>query len=935
MSINNRTKRNLNRSLLALAIASASMAPTTYANDDDQAEAPERITVTGSRIMRASFEAPSPTVVISAEDIKITGANNVNDILTGMPQFADGFDSASGNYSFGNSGLNILDLRNMGEERTLVLINGKRPALVATDYQGMFADVGTIPASLIERVEVMTGGASAIYGSDAIAGVVNFILKKDFEGTQANAHISGTQEGGHSTRSFNFTHGFSFNDDGNVTVAFDYLSESALTQNNREKSYNYQRSVTNPNKGEGQPAKIWKTNVSPIPWGVPQTIFSVYNGDDGGYDWYDFDEATQEVALRARYKDMYDGWLVDADKGYEGTAWGHIEDPFERINLFTSLNYQFDNFDVGFDVTLARTKSNNVIDPPFKRAWMQVKEVKELFDTPASITNNFDDEDWIGFHHTFYERGGRKHTNTRDYFSSSLTFSGVYADDWFWDVNFVTGKSMASLDRHTEMRQDRFTSKMQVAGECVEAGNCPTFSPFERASDEFMDYVIDAFTSTTDTVNHSFTANLSGDLYELPAGTMQMSTGVEARYESIYFDPHELWASGNLSSTMQVLDASRNIKEAYIEVLVPVLSDLPFVEQLDVEAAYRIADYSTNDSLFESSKLALNWMINDQVRLRSIFSQAVRAPQLYEQFRSESIGYSTMTDPCDADEIDGGPSDGRRKANCALLGIEPGWASNIKTQRGQSRSSGNPDLKQEKADTLTVGLVLTPTKLVEDLTISIDYFDIKLKDKISEFGGSDILKNCVDLSQNSIDNMFCDLAFRKDNGDVEYVKPLSLNFDSGRVRGVDLEAYYSWETLSFDFKASRMLEDSETTRNFATGLDETNNEVGQLGRPKWASSLVTKYQLDDLSLSWTFKFKMSGRYDDDAAPGYRDSDTPSHSRIHNLRADYQVTNNASVYIGINNVTDNNGGDHWTTSRGAYNGWSILGRSGYIGIDYDF
>ncbi|RJE78423.1 hypothetical protein BGP78_04695 [Pseudoalteromonas sp. MSK9-3] len=933
------TRITLRKSIIALAISSASVgaiAQDENTHNAGDAAQPERIMVTGSRIKRINFDAPSPTVVISAEDIKLTGAQNVNDILTGMPQFADGFDSASGNYSFGNSGLNILDLRNMGEERTLVLVNGKRPPSVSTDYQGLFADVGTIPASLIERVEVMTGGASAIYGSDAIAGVVNFILQKDFEGTKANAHVSGTQDGGHSTRSLSITHGLNFNDDnGNFTVAFDYLSESALTQNDREKAYNYQRSVTNPNRGEGQPDKIWVKNVSPIPWGVPATIFSVYNNADGGYDWYDFDEASQDVALRARYKDMYDGWLVDAAQGYEGTRWGNIEDPFERINLFSSITHQFDSFDMAFDVTLARTESNNVIDPPFARAWMQVADVKAAFDTPASITDNFQDEDWIGFHHTFYEVGGRKHKNVREFFSSSLTFSGVYNDDWFWDVNFSSGKSMNDLENNTSLRVDRLNSQMQVAGECVEAGNCPTFSPFERQSQALTDYVIDSFIATTDSVNHAFSANLSGDVYELPAGTMQMSTGMDIRYEGIHFDPSELWSSGNLSSKKLALDVSRNIKEAYIELLVPVLSDMPFAELVEVEAAYRIADYSTNESRFESTKLALNWAFNEEVRLRSIFSQAVRAPQLYELYAGESIGYSTINDPCDEANINGGPADGRRKANCALYGIPAGWNSNIKTTRGQVRNSGNAQLKQEKANTLTVGIVYTPTSLLDGLTVSVDYFDIKLKDKISEFGGQDVMQNCVDLAPNSISNMFCDLVTRKDNGDVEYVRPLSLNFDEGRVRGTDIELYYTWDALSFTFAASRLYEDSTTTQDLAEGTSETDNDAGELGRPKWASNLVTKYSLDDLTLSWTFKFKTSGRYNEDASLDFRDSDTPAHSRVHNIRADYQVSDTASVYIGVNNLTDNNGGDHWTTSRGGYNGWSILGRTGYMGVNLSF
>ncbi|CAH9062145.1 Vitamin B12 transporter BtuB [Pseudoalteromonas holothuriae] len=934
-----RHHRNLNttltKSIIAIAVAASSN--IAFAEDESGANKPERIEVTGSRIKRLNFEAPSPTVVISAEDIKITGAQNVNDILTGLPQFADGFDSAEGNYSFGNAGLNVINLRNLGEARTLVLVNGKRTPSVTSDSQAMYTDIGTIPSSLVERVEIMTGGASAIYGSDAIAGVVNFILKKDFEGTKVNVHLGGTKEGGHSTRSLSVTHGFNFNeDDGNLTVAFDYLSENALKQSHRAKSYNYQRSVTNPNKSEGQPDKIWKTGLSPIPWGVPQTIFSVYNAEDGGYDWYDFDESSQDIALKARFRDMYDGWLVEEENGYDGTEWGHIEDPFERINLFGSLNYQFEDFDLSYDITLARTKSNNIIDPPFKRAWMQVSEVKELFDTPASITDNFDDEDWIGFHHTFYEHGGRKSNTQRDFISSNLTLSGVYNDDWFWDVNFTTGRSSFKLNSVSQLRHDRLTSKLQVVGECEAQGNCPTFSPFERQSDALLDYVVDGFEAITDTVNHALTVNLAGDVYELDAGMIQVSTGVDIRYEGIDFDPSELWSSGKLSSEKSPLDASRNIKEVYFEVLVPVLSDLPFAQQVDIEAAYRIADYSSNDSRFESSKLALNWALNDDVRMRSIFSQAVRAPQLEELYAAQSIGFSDVSDPCDDSNINGGPSDGRRIGNCALLGISKGWTSNIKTQRAEVRNSGNADLKEEKADTLTVGLVYTPTdNFLEGLTTSIDYYDIEIEDMISGFNGSSVMSNCVDLKANSVDNMFCDLIKRQANGDVEYVKPLSLNYDSARARGVDMELYYTWDALSFDLKASRIFERSTSTVNILDDTVETNNESGQLGDPKWMSSLVTKYKLEDLTLSWTFKFRQGGRWNDDSKPDYRDSDTPSHSRVHNLRADYQVSDTATVYLGLNNITDNNGGDHWTTSRGQINGWTILGRTGYIGVDLSF
>jgi len=171
------------RSLLAIAVGASlstmSMMSTAQESSNEvTAEPDERISVTGSRLTRTTFDAPTPTVVVSAADIKISGATNINDLLSSMPQFGAGFDSTSGNYSFGNSGLNVIDLRNLGTTRTLVLVNGKRPAPVSDDGQYLYADIGMIPSELIERVEILTGGASAVYGSDAVAGVVNFILKE-------------------------------------------------------------------------------------------------------------------------------------------------------------------------------------------------------------------------------------------------------------------------------------------------------------------------------------------------------------------------------------------------------------------------------------------------------------------------------------------------------------------------------------------------------------------------------------------------------------------------------------------------------------------------------------------------------------------------------------------------------------------------------------
>jgi len=941
-SIKPHTKQH--RTLLATAISAvlAASSMTGYAQEVSENEVDnevvETVSVTGSRITRTTFDAPTPTVVVSAADIQISGATNINDLLTTMPQFGEGLDSTSGNYSFGNSGLNAVNLRGIGSTRTLVLVNGKRPVQIADDAQYLYSDIGMIPSELVERIEILTGGASAVYGSDAVAGVVNFILKKDFEGTSLRGQIGGTNDGGHSSRNFTLTHGMNFdNDRGNLSISVDYLNESALRQSDREGSVAQQRSVANPrNTGpdDGIPDRIWLRDLTSTEWGGDQTIYGIWNNEHNTPDWYQVDE-NGNASLRTPAHAVYDGWLTNDGSGFAQDRWGYIEDPYERVNIYSSLNYQFDKVDLSFDITYSKAESSNVIDPPFINTWMQIDDMESKFYVPSAIAEQIRSADgWGQLHYTFAEANGRYHENEREYLAANLTLSGFINDNWSWDANFTSGKTEGELFSGNALRNDRMTDSFELVGPCTENDSCPDFTPFARPSSAVLDYILDTHTTTTDVVNHAFSANVAGDLYELPAGIVQMSAGLEVRYESLDFAPSELWQSGNLSSLMTPMDASRNIKEVYAEVLVPILEDVPGAKALDFEAALRKAEYSTEASSFTSSKVGINWTINDSVRFRSTFSKAVRAPQLTELFSGESIGYSTMTDPCDKDFINGGPDDGRRVTNCALLGIEPGWVSNVSTQRGRSISSGNPDLREEKAETFTAGFIFQPTG-VNNLRLSLDYYDIKLEDMISSFGANSMLSNCVDLAPNSIDNDFCKQIEREASGDIVYVRPTSLNADQGRRRGLDIEADYSINNFSLKLVATRQLESSLTQFNFIQGISITDDDLGQLSIPKWQANFTTTYTEGDFSASWTYKFKQGGRLDIDASEEFRDSDHPGNSNVHNLRASYNVTEQANVYVGINNVTDHNGFDHWTTNYGTRNGWGLLGRNYYAGVIYNF
>lgn len=946
MTVNKIEKITARKKMLALTIGAIlatgsahSLAEEVVENTNVEGDNVERISVTGSRISRTTFDAPTPTVVISAEDIKISGLTNVNDILTSMPQFGEGLDSTSGNYSFGNSGLNVVNLRGIGASRTLVLINGKRPTSTSDDAQFMYADIGMIPSELLERVEVLTGGASAVYGSDAVAGVVNFILKKDYEGTVLRGQIGGTQDGGHDTQNFTLTHGMNFDEGrGNLSFSVDYLNESALRQRHREGSVSQQRSVANPeNTGndDGIPDKIWLKNLTTTEWGGEATIFGIWNNDYNTLDWYDVNESTGDYSLRTPASNVYEGWLTQDGSGFAHDRWGMIEDPFERVNAYAALNYEFDNFDLSADITYSSAESKDDIDPPFVNEWVQLGN-DFTFDVPSGIEERVlaDGNGWTKLHYTFFEAGPRSHSNQRDYLSANLTLSGDVFEDWYWDVNFSSGQSETELLSRNALRTDRINDQFAIIGPCQDTDSCPAFSPFERPSQEVLDYILDTHLTTTEIVSHAMSANIAGDLFELPAGIVQMSAGLEVRYEGLEYSPSELWQSGNLASQQTEMDASRNIKEVYAEVLVPLLADLPGVKALDVEAAVRKADYSSASSTFTSTKLGVNWAISDGFRFRSTLSTAVRAPQLTELFAGQSVGFTDMTDPCHSTEIEGGPKDGRRLGNCAKLGIEPGWASNINGQRGKSITEGNADLKEEKAETFTAGFVYQPT-FIDNLRLSFDYWDIKLEDMITSFSASGMMSNCVDLFPNSIDNDFCRQVSREANGNVISVRPGSINADEARRRGLDIEADYGIDNVTFKLVATRMYESSLTQFDFVEGVSVTDDDIGQLSIPKWRANLTTTYTQGDFSASWVFKFRETGRHNVDVSEELRDSDTPSNSLIHNIRASYNVTDNANVYVGVNNVTDHTGLDHWTTNWGTRNGWGILGRNYYAGFVYNF
>ncbi|MFC6978404.1 TonB-dependent receptor plug domain-containing protein [Microbulbifer taiwanensis] len=450
------------KKLLALAIAAAAAHP---AFADEQPEigdaALEEVVVTGSRIQRSTFDTPAPTSVIDSESIKMSGELNLNEVLSTMPQFGEGFDATSGSYSFGNSGLNVLNLRDLGVQRTLALVNGKRPVQITADDNTMVSEIGMIPSELVQRVEVQTGGASAVYGADAVAGVVNFILKDDFEGISLRSQIGDSEAGGGANKAVTLTLGENFaNGRGNFAASVDYFEEKPLYFRDRKNAAGRMRFMTNPadtGPNDGIPDKIIAEGVTYADFNIAGNTFGLWTAADDT-SWYQLDG--DEASLRTPASAIADGWMTIDGSGFDPNAYNMARGPYERLNAYTRAHFDIsDSTRISADLMYSKTDSYDEIDPDFISSnWYEVVDGQANgIAVPDSVQQVLDGHDyaWLAVPYTFDEAGPRWHTNEREYLSASVTLEGELQNGWKWDTYLTSGYTKAELVQGNQFRLDR------------------------------------------------------------------------------------------------------------------------------------------------------------------------------------------------------------------------------------------------------------------------------------------------------------------------------------------------------------------------------------------------------------------------------------------------------------------------------------------------
>jgi len=414
-------------------------------------------------------------------------------------------------------------------------------------------------------------------------------------------------------------------------------------------------------------------------------------------------------------------------------------------------------------------------------------------------------------------------------------------------------------------------------------------------------------------------ASLAGNLMDLPAGALQFAAGLEHREEEIKSMDDGLARQGalHLFRGQEPQNAEMSVKEAYLELVVPVIAEMPFIQQLDIEAAVRSSDYDTIGST-TASKIGLNWAISDDLRIRASSSISVRAPNLSELFSPGVTTGAFLIDPCDITQINLGTSS--RAANCAALGIPVGWANPNAANAKQLITGGNPDLTEEESDSFTFGLVITPDA-IKGLSLSIDYWDIEITDAIGSFGASDIIKKCVDSP--SLANNFCPMITRDGQLSIERINVSRINVGRLNASGIDFGGAYGFDIaggdLSINLNGSFLMEHEE----LIDGSDPTSLFINRNdpNNPKLRSNLNLTYQQGPLSLGLNTRYIGSTIYDPNALTDETSDKPLVPSRVYNdLIIGYEFENELRITGTITNIGDVNPpriGDLFLGVRGNY------------------
>lgn len=978
-----------------------------------ETEAAGEVIVTGSRIASPTITSVSPVQVVSDAQIDQSGVANVQDLLLENPAFGTpGLTRTNSAFLTSGTGAAIVDLRNLGSDRTLVLINGRR--VVAGLPGSATVDLNVIPTQFIQRVDILTGGASSLYGSDAVAGVVNVIYKDDFQGVEANAQYNITQRGDTPEYQANVTVGGNFADDrGNIMAHIGYTNQGQLLSR--------QRANTRVDDSDrfavvtGDPAD-YGVSVSPTFSGIPpQGVFTA-----GGCQ-FTFNPATNALergfsanggtisAAQAAACGVAPGTALTA-RGFNRQFYRTIAVPVERYVFASRMHYDLtDGIRFIGEATYANTSSNRNIEPfGFSSAGTTgaypsggaAPVESRVFGTTAATANTFtivrnpfvpdaiynaatdtngDGLRDIGFSRRLLEFGNRRSSTSRDFYRFVVGLEGDLFDDKFrWDVSYNFGRTTENQSGNGQINTVNFRNAFEVvtaasvglpggatpvcASAQARAQGCVPVNIFGQGtiSQAALNYLTAEQTFQTRITQQVLQANLSGSIIDLPAGPLGLAIGGEYRKESSSENNDSLTNQGlNGGNALPDTAGSFDVAEAYGEINVPVLADVPFFKQLNLRASGRISDYSTVGTVYSYSGGA-EWSPIEDIRFSGTYARAVRAPNVGELFTGPSQTFPSVQDPCVGVTATTG---GTLGAQCRAA---PGVLANIAANGGtfaltlldrqgvSGFNSGNPNLNEEVSDSYTASVTINPRSInfLRNTVLRVDYFNIKIKDAISAPPRQFILDQCY----NQGNQTYCAFIQRRATatavnsaGTLEFVNAASVNAGRLATEGLDvtLTQRLPLDGVGMTGSINARVAYTHVFNGYVIPLPgaDRDNFAGEIGAAKDRFTANLGYAGDRFTINFTGTYFGRSSEDDQFLSGY--DLEPGAIKIPaqfylDTQASFKAADQFEFYLGVDNLLDNNaprilsGSPFNTTGTDTNAGtYDVFGRRFYAGARFRF
>lgn len=967
--------------------------------DEDQVEELEEITVTGSRIPARNLVSSSPVTTVDADAIAFQGVTRIEDLLNSLPMVTP---TQTAGVSNGASGTATVDLRGLTAVRTLVLQNGRRlPAGSPNGASGMSADLNQIPAAMIDRIEVLTGGASATYGSDAVAGVVNFITKSDFEGVSFDYQYSGYSHKNDNAvmqqinndvgfalpeedvtdgygRDYNLVMGVNSGDGrGNVTAYATFRDIEAVIQGSRDYSncslnggpvngFACGGSSTLP---EGRITDFGALANAPCvmevdPTGPPGAMRCIqipaYDratgvptgelDDDGNLvtmpepilPWIGntSGNGTDEWPSSFDYIVQGDQFVPRNGLLYNFNPPNYFQRPDERIIAGAMGHYEFsESLDVFFELSYMDDKTVGQIAPsgaffvttsiPCGNPLLSAQQF-QLICGDFNLTTADTQTIFLGRRNVEggFRQATLRHTSSRVVVGAR----GEINDTWSYEAYANFGRSALADVYLNDLSITNITRALNVVadanGDPVCASvidgsdpNCVPWNIFETGgvpvgrNTAEQGYLGRSLFSTGDVETVVVNGYVAGDMgnygWQLPGADagIQLVGGFEQRQESIIWEPDNGYLSGDGAGqggpTLGV-DGAFTVNELFMEAVIPLYDGGDFADSINLNLGYRYSDYDT-DQQTDTFKAGFDWAFNDSIRLRASFQRAVRAGNLRELFRPQSIGLFDMDeDPC-ANEFGVSPS--ASAADCAFTGVTAGQYGNVApSPAGQYNQlfGGNPDLIPESSDTTSFGVIWTPA-FVEGLIISADYYNIEIEDAISAIAPDFILDQCLATHE----DQWCDPINRNPlTGTLwvgqDNITSLDVNIGLLEREGVDLQIGYNFDVgdggaIDLSLVGTYLITADELpTPNSPTIQCKGTWDNSQCGAPspEWAHTFRATWETPwDLNLTGYWRY-----IGDVTETGVEQADFDAFSWL-DLAGTWQATEHLMLRAGVNNVFD--------------------------------